>query len=53
VWDHHPDRLAPALERFGEGQAAAEGVAVGVLVAEDQDLVVLVDQSPELVDLGT
>jgi hypothetical protein len=36
-------------ERLGEGEAAAEGVAVGILVAEDQDLLVRIDQILDLV----
>jgi hypothetical protein len=32
--------LARGLQGFGERQAAAERVAVGVLVAEDQDFLV-------------
>jgi hypothetical protein len=32
--------LARSSQRFGERKAAAERVAVGVLVTEDQDLLV-------------
>jgi hypothetical protein len=39
------------LQRLGEGEAAAERVAVGVLVAEDQDLVVLLDELADLAQL--
>jgi len=48
--DHHPDGLALSAQRLGEGQAAAQGVTVGVLVAEDEDLAVVVDQRLELVE---
>ena len=50
VRDHDPDGLAVRAERFGEGKAAAQGVAVGVLVSENQDLAVAVDESFELVE---
>jgi hypothetical protein len=50
VRDHDPHRLAPGAQRLGEGQAAAERVAVGVLVAEDEDLAVAVDQRFELIE---
>src|SRR6266516_5754142 len=43
------DFLAFGAQRFREREAAAEGVAVGVLVAEDQDLLVGVDQVLDLV----
>jgi hypothetical protein len=49
--DHDPDRLALRAKRLGETQAAAERVAVGVFVAEDQDLVVALDQRLELIEL--
>jgi hypothetical protein len=50
--DDHPHRLALGSESLGERQAAAEGVAVGVFVPEDEDLVVAVDQSLQLVELA-
>ena len=46
----HPDLLAFGAQRLREGQAAAERVAVGVLVAEDQDLLVGVDEILDLVE---
>ena len=45
----HPDVLALRPECFGEGKAAAKRVAVGVLVAEDQDLLVGLDEIPDVV----
>jgi hypothetical protein len=50
VRDHHPDRLALGPQGIRERQAAAKRVAVGVLVAEDQDLAVPVDQRFQLVE---
>jgi hypothetical protein len=47
---HDPDGLALRAERFGEAKAAAQSVAVGVLVPENEDLAVAVDQSFELVE---
>src|SRR5438094_1794326 len=47
--NQHPDILALRPECFGEGEAAAKRVAVGVLVAEDQDLLVGLDQVPDVV----
>src|SRR6202030_1818645 len=47
--DEHPDFLARAAQRLREGEAAAQRVAVRVLVAEDQDLLVGVDQFLDLV----
>jgi hypothetical protein len=41
--------LARPAEGLRERQAAAEGVAVGVLVAEDQDLLVGLDELLDLV----
>ena len=49
-WRHEdPDVFALGPQSFRESQAAAERVAVGVLVAEDQDLLVRVDQVLDLV----
>jgi hypothetical protein len=45
----NPDVLAFATKGVGESQAAAEGVAVRVFVAEDQDLLVRVDEVFDLV----
>ena len=45
----HPDVLALGAQRLREREAAPESVAVGVLVAEDQDLLVGVDQVFDLV----
>jgi hypothetical protein len=47
--DQDPDLLAGGSERFREREAAAEGVTVGILVAEDQDLLVGIDQVLDLV----
>ena len=41
--------LARRAQRLREGEAAAEGVAVGVLVTEDQDLLVCVEELFDLV----
>ncbi|HZQ49466.1 MAG TPA: hypothetical protein VFB69_04075 [Candidatus Dormibacteraeota bacterium] len=41
--------LARGAQRLSEREAAAERVAVGVLVSEDQDLFVGVDQLLDLV----
>jgi len=41
--------LAGGAQSLGEGEAAAQRVAVGVLVAEDQDLLVGVDELLDLV----
>ena len=41
--------LARGAQGLGPRQAAAKGVAVGVLVPEDQDLVVRVDELFDLV----
>src|SRR5207237_679620 len=46
----HVGPLAARLQGLREGKAAAQRVAVCVLVAEDQDLVVAVDQLLQLVD---
>lgn len=43
--------LARRAQRLGERQAAAEGVAVGILVAKDQDLLVGLDELLDLVVL--
>src|SRR5205807_5423968 len=45
----HPDVLALSTQRFREREAAAERVAVGVFVTEDQDLLVRVDELLDLV----
>src|ERR1041384_2440956 len=47
--DKHPDVFALGTKRFGERQAAAERVAVGVLVTEDQDLLIGLDEIPDVV----
>jgi len=49
MWDEHPHVLARRAQSLREGEAAAEGVAVGVLVTEDQDLLVRLDQILDLV----
>jgi hypothetical protein len=41
--------LARGAQRLREGEAAAECVAIGVLVTEDQDLLVGVDELLDLV----
>jgi hypothetical protein len=43
--------LARRAQGLGESEAAAERVAVGVLVTEDQDLLVGVDEVLDLVVL--
>jgi hypothetical protein len=48
-WHEHPDLFALRSERLGKGETAAQRVAVGVLVAEDEDLLVGVDQLFDLV----
>src|SRR5713226_6333019 len=45
----HPNFLARDAEGFSECQAASKRVSVGVLVAEDQDLLVGLDQLLDLV----
>ena len=47
--DEHPHMLARGAKRFGEGEAAPERVAVGVLVTEDQDLLIGVEELFDLV----
>jgi len=47
--DEHPHVLARGAQRLREGEAAAESVAVGVLVTEDQDLLVGVEELLDLV----
>src|SRR4030088_2208811 len=47
--NEHPDLLPRRTQRLGERQAAAKGVAVCVLVPEDQDLLVGVDELLDLV----
>ena len=49
MWDEHPHVLARRAQSLREGEAAAEGVAVGVLVTEDQDLLVGVEELFDLV----
>jgi hypothetical protein len=49
MWDEHPHVLAGCAQRLCEGEAAAEGVAVCVLVTEDQDLLVGADELLDLV----
>jgi hypothetical protein len=49
--DHDPNRLALRAQCFCERKAAAQRVAVGVLVPEDQDLLVPVDQRLELIEV--
>ena len=44
MWDQDPHMLARGAQRLGEGEAAAECVAVGVLVTEDQDFRVGVEE---------
>jgi hypothetical protein len=41
--------LAGRLQRLGKGEAAAQRVPVGVLVAKDEDLVVRVEELLDLV----
>ena len=45
----HPDVFSFCAKRLGKREAAAQRVAVGVLVAEDQDLLVGLDQVPYVV----
>ena len=47
--DEHPDVLTVGAERFSKRKAASERVAVGILVPEDQDLLVGVDKLLDLV----
>jgi hypothetical protein len=47
--DEHPYVFARGAQSLSERQAAPEGVAVGILVAEDQDLLVGVDELLDLV----
>jgi hypothetical protein len=49
--DQDPDLFAGGAQRLRERQAAAEGVTVGILVPEDQDLLVGVDELLDLVVL--
>jgi len=49
MWDQDPHMLARGAQRLGEGEAAAECVAVGVLVTEDQDFRVGVEELLDLV----
>jgi hypothetical protein len=48
-WDQHPHVFARAAQSLGKREAATKGVAVGVLVTEDQDLLVGVDELLDLV----
>ena len=54
--DQHPYVLPRSAQRLREREAAAERVAVGVLVTEDQDLLVGLEELLDLViqvrDLG-
>src|SRR5260370_8737571 len=51
-WRYHdPCVLAGRSQRLGKGEAAAQCVSVGVLVPEDQDLLVGFDEIPDLVVL--
>jgi hypothetical protein len=47
--NEHPDVFALRPQRLREGKAAAEGVTIGVLMTEDQDLLVRVDEVFDLV----
>ena len=47
--DEHPHVFARGTQSLGESEAAPEGVAVGILVTEDQDLLVGVDELLDLV----
>jgi hypothetical protein len=47
--DQDPHVFARGSQSLGEREAAPEGVAIGVFVAEDQDLLVGVDQLLDLV----
>jgi len=47
--DEHPDVFARCAQRLRKRKAAPKGVAVSVLVTEDQDLLVGVDQLLDLV----
>ncbi len=49
MWDEHRHVLARGAQRLREGEAAAKRVAVGVLVTEDQDLLVGLDELLDLV----
>jgi hypothetical protein len=49
MWDEHRHVLACGAQRLREGEAAAQRVAVGVLVTEDQDLLVGLDELLDLV----
>src|SRR5260370_4272583 len=46
---HDPCVLAGRSQRLGKGEAAAQRVAVGVLVPEDQDFLVAFDEISDLV----
>ena len=53
MWDEHGHVLACGAQRLRESEAAAQRVAVGVLVTEDQDLLVGLDELLDLVkDVG-
>src|SRR5207245_6938880 len=47
--DEHPYLFAFRAQRFSERKTAAEGVAIGVLMTEDQDLLIGVNQVLDLV----
>ncbi len=49
MWDQHPHVLARGAKRLREREAAAERVAVGVLVTEDEDLLVGLEELLDLV----
>ena len=49
--DDHPCMLAGSSQRFREREAAAERVTVGVLVTEDQDLLIGLDELFDLIVL--
>jgi hypothetical protein len=49
MWDQHPYVLARGAQRLREREAAAERVAVGVLVTEDKDLLVGFEELLDLV----
>jgi hypothetical protein len=51
VRDDDPDLFAGGPQRLTKSEAAAEGVAISVLVAEDQDLLVGVNELLDLVVL--
>ena len=51
--NENPHILARAAKSLRESKAAPKGVAIGILVAEDQDLLVGIDEFLDLVvDIG-